>query len=61
MNAYYRLYESRLKLEIAEDFKKQTETTNPTAHRNHFLATKLKAESEEVKENVEKNRVLPGT
>ena len=60
VNTYYRLFKDELQPEIEKDFARQTDSVSQIAHRNRFLAQKLKDAPEDVKELVEKSRLKAG-
>jgi hypothetical protein len=60
IHAYYRLYKNELQPEIDRDFARQVDSISQVAHRNRFLALKFSEASDEVKENVNKNRLAAG-
>jgi hypothetical protein len=62
IHTYYRLYKGELQSEIDKDYSRRSEleTVSRVAHRNKYLAEKLKAASEDVRETIEKNRMPAG-
>jgi hypothetical protein len=59
-HTYYRLYKDKLQPEIDRDFARQVESISQVAHRNRYLAERLKQESDEVKEIVHNSRLKAG-
>jgi hypothetical protein len=60
VNTYYRLFKDELQTEIERDFARQSEPVSQIAHRNRYLAQKLKDAPEDVKALVERSRLKAG-
>jgi len=60
VHAYYRLFKDELQDEINKAFARQDESISQIAHRNRYLAEKLKTAPDSVKEAVEKARLPAG-
>ena len=60
VNIYFRLFKEDLQREIDVDYARQDDAICHIAHRNRFLAQKLKDAPADVKELVEKSRLKAG-
>ena len=61
VNAYYCLYKDVLQPEIERDFARQDDSVLQIAHRDRFLAQRLKEAPDNIKELVEKSRIKAGS